>query len=191
SPSDIEGIEIPEAKLKEEFDKRQDEFQLTKHREDKKILTPSDEKAKEAAAALVAGKDWKDVATKIAGQDPETIELGLMRREEMPKVLSDIAFDLPLNTASEPVKTPLGWHILRVVRIEAPVTQTYEQVRPKLEAELSREEAEDRIYKIANRVDDALASGASLADVAAKFGLKTTLVAAADLSGTDPDKKPV
>ena len=26
------------------------------------------------------------------------------------------------------------------VKIEAPVTQTYEQVRPKLEAELSREE---------------------------------------------------
>ena len=79
-----------------------------------------------------------------------------------------------MNNASEPVKTPLGWHILRVVKIEAPVTQTYEQARPKLEAELSREEAEDRIYKIANRVDDALASGASLEDVAAKFGLKTT-----------------
>jgi len=191
SPSDIEGIEIPEAKLKEEFDQRQDEFQLPEQREVQQILAPSEEKVKEAAAALAAGKDWKDVATTIAGQDPETIELGLMRREEMPKVLSDIAFDLPLNTASEPVKTPLGWHILRVVKIEAPVTQTYEQVRPKLEAELSREEAEDRIYKIAKRVDDALASGASLADVAAKFGLKTALVAAADLSGTDPDKKPV
>ncbi|HWZ69257.1 MAG TPA: peptidyl-prolyl cis-trans isomerase [Stellaceae bacterium] len=191
SPSDIEGIEIPEAKLKEEFDQRQDEFQLPEQREVQQILAPSEEKAKEAAAALAAGKDWKDVATTIAGQDPETIELGLMRREEMPKVLSDIAFDLPLNKASEPVKTPLGWHILRVVKIEAPVTQTYEQVRPKLEAELSREEAEDRIYKIANRVDDALASGASLTDVAVKFGLKTNLVAAADLSGTDPDRKPV
>jgi len=191
TPPDIEGIEIPEAKLKEEFDQRQEEFQLPEQREVQQILAPSEEKAKEAAAALVAGKDWKNVATTIAGQDPETIELGLMRREEMPKVLSDIAFDLPLNTASEPVKTPLGWHILRVVKIETPVNQTYEQARPKLEAELSREEAEDRIYKIANRVDDALASGASLEDIAAKFGLKTTQVAAADLSGTDLERKPV
>ena len=45
SPSDIEGIEIPEAKLKEEFDQRQDEFQLPEQREVQQILAPSEEKA--------------------------------------------------------------------------------------------------------------------------------------------------
>jgi peptidyl-prolyl cis-trans isomerase D len=192
TPSDIaQGIEIPEAKLKEEFDQRQDEFQLPEQREVQQILAPSEEKAKEAEAALAAGKDWHDVATTIAGQDPETIDLGLMRREEMPRLLSDIVFDLPLNKSSEPVKSPLGWHILRVVKIEPPVNQTFEQVKPKLEAELARGEAEDRIYKIANRVDDALASGASLGDVAAKFGLTMTEVAAADLAGHDLEGKPL
>jgi peptidyl-prolyl cis-trans isomerase D len=190
-PSDIEGIEIPEAKLKEEFDQRQEEFQVPEQREVQQILAPSEEKAKEAEAALATGKDWKEVATAIADQDPETIELGLMRREEMPKLLSDIAFDLPLNKPSEPVKSPLGWHILRVVKIEPPINQSFEQVKPKLEAELSREEAEDRIYKLANRIDDVLAGGAGLEDAAVKFGLKTTVVAAADLGGTDPEGKPV
>jgi peptidyl-prolyl cis-trans isomerase D len=192
TPSDIaQGIEIPEAKLKEEFDQRQDEFQLPEQREVQQILAPSEDKAKEAEAALAAGKDWREVATTIAGQDPETIDLGLMRREEMPRLLSDIVFDLPLNKASEPVKSPLGWHILRVVKIEPPVDQTFEQVKPKLEAELARGEAEDRIYKIANRVDDALASGVGLGDVAAKFGLTMTEVVAADLSGNDLNGKPV
>ena len=192
TPQDIaQGIEIPEAKLKEEFDQRQDEYQLPEQREVQQILAPSEEKAKEAEAALAAGKDWQDVATTVAGQDPETIDLGLMRREEMPRVLSEIVFDLPLNKPSEPVKTPLGWHILRVVKIEPPVNQTFEQVKPKLEAELARGEAEDRIYKIANRVDDALASGAGLGDVAAKFGLTMTEVAAADLGGNDLEGKPV
>jgi peptidyl-prolyl cis-trans isomerase D len=192
TPADIaQGIEIPEGKLKEEFDQRQDEFQVPEQREVQQILAPSEEKAKEAEAALAAGKDWRDVATTIAGQDPETIDLGLMRREEMPRLLSDIVFDLPLNKSSEPVKSPLGWHILRVVKIEPPVDQTFEQVKPKLEVELARAEAEDRIYKIANRVDDALASGAALADVAAKFGLTMTEVAAADIGGHDFDGKPV
>jgi peptidyl-prolyl cis-trans isomerase D len=192
TPSDIaQGIEIPESKLKEEFDQRQDEFQLPEQREVQQILAPSEEKAKEAEAALAAGKDWQDVATTIAGQDPETIDLGLMRREEMPRLLSDIVFDLPLNKPSEPVKSPLGWHILRVVKIEPPVDQTFEQVKPKLEAELARAEAEDRIYKIANRVDDALASGATLADVSAKFGLTMTEIPAADIGGHDLGGKPV
>ncbi len=192
SPSDIaQGIEIPEAKLKEEYDQRQDEFQLPEQREVQQILAPSEEKAKEAEAALAAGKDWSEIATTIAGQDPETIDLGLMKREEMPHVLADIAFDLPLNKPSEPVKTPLGWHILRVVKIEPAQNQTFEQAKPKLEAELAHEEAEDRIYKVANKVDDALAGGATLDDAAAKFGLKATVIAAADVGGHDPEGKPI
>jgi peptidyl-prolyl cis-trans isomerase D len=192
SPSDIaQGIEIPEAKLKEEFDERQDELQTPEQREVQQILAPSEEKVKEAEAALAAGKDWNEVATQIAGQNPDTIELGLMKREELPQVLSVIAFELPLNKPSEPVKTPLGWHILRIVKIEPAVTQTFEQAKSKLEARLTHDEAVDRIYKIANRVDDALAGGMTLQDAVVKFGLKETEIAAADVGGRDPEGKPV
>src|SRR4029077_15717942 len=173
SPPDVaQGIEIPEAKLKEEFDERQDELQAPEQSQVQQILAPSEDKVKEAEAALATGKDWNEVATQIAGQNPETIELGRMKREELPTVLSDIAFELPLNKPSEPVKTPLGWHILRVVKIEPAGTQTFEQAKWKLEAELIHNEAVDRIYKVANRVDDALAGGMSLEDAAAKFELK-------------------
>ena len=192
SPTDLaKGIEIPEAKLKEEYDQRQDELQIPERRDVEQILAPSEEKAKEAEAALATGKDWREVATTIAGQDPDTIDLGLMRREEMPKALGEVAFELPLNKPSEPVKSPLGWHILRVLKIEPPVTQTFDEAKPKLEADLAQQEAVDRIYKVANNVDDALAGGATLSDAAQKFGLKTTTVEAVDNGGHDPQDKPV
>src|SRR6202011_1305484 len=80
-PSDIaKDIEIPEAKLKEEYDQRQDELQIPERRDVEQILAPSEEKAKEAEAALTAGKDWREVATTIAGQNSDTIDLGLVRR---------------------------------------------------------------------------------------------------------------
>src|SRR5207249_2047969 len=92
SPSDIsKDIEIPEAKLKEEYDQRQDELQLPERREIEQILAPSEEKAKEVEQALADGKDWREVATTIAGQAPDTIDLGLLRREEMPSALADAA----------------------------------------------------------------------------------------------------
>ena len=191
-PSDIvKDIEIPEAKLKEEYDQRQDELQIPERRNVEQILAPTEEKAKEAEAALAAGKDWREVATTIAGQNPETVDLGLMRRDEMPSVLGDVAFELPLSKPSEPVKTPLGWHILRVVKIEPPVTQTFDEAKPKLEADLAHQEAADRIYKVANQVDDALAGGATLGDAAEKFGLKTTTVETVDVGGHDSQDKPV
>ena len=192
APSDMsKDIEIPEAKLKEEYDQRQDELQIPERRDVEQILVPSEEKAKEAEAALATGKDWREVATTIAGQNPDTIDLGLMRREELPSALGDVAFELPLNKPSEPVKTPLGWHILRVVKIEPPVTQTFDEAKPKLEADLAHQEAVDRIYKVANNVDDALAGGATLGDTAAKFGLKTTTVDAVDTGDHDPQDNPV
>ena len=192
SPSDVaKDIEIPEAKLKEGYDQRQDELQIPERREVQQILAPSEDKAKEAEAALAAGKDWQEVATSIAGQDPQTISLGLLRRDELPSALGDVVFELPLDKPSEPVKTPLGWHILRVVKIEPPVTQTFEEAKPKLEADLAQQEAVDRIYKIANQVDDALAGGATIDDAAKKFGLKTTTITAADVNGHDAEDKPV
>jgi peptidyl-prolyl cis-trans isomerase D len=114
-----------------------------------------------------------------------------MRREEMPSALGEVAFELPVDKPSDPVKTPLGWHILRVVKIEPPVTQTFDEAKSKLEADLAHQEAVDRIYKVANQVDDALAGGAALSDAAAKFGLKTTTVEAIDTGDHDPQDKPV
>jgi peptidyl-prolyl cis-trans isomerase D len=192
NPADLaKDIEIPESKLKEEYDQRQDELQIPERREVEQILAPSEEKSKEAEAALAAGKDWREVAATIAGQNPDTIDLGLLKREEMPNALGEVVFELPLDKQSEPVKTSLGWHILRVVKIEPPVTQSFDQAKAQLEADLAHQDAVDRIYKVANQVDDALAGGATIGDAAAKFGLKTTTVAAVDVGGHDPDEKPV
>jgi peptidyl-prolyl cis-trans isomerase D len=192
NPTDIaKDIEIPEAKLKEEYDQRQDELQIPERRDVEQILAPSEEKAKEVEAALAAGKDWREVATTIAGQNPDTIDLGLMGRDEMPSALGEVAFELPLNKPSDPVKTSLGWHILRVIKIEPPVTQTFDEAKAKLEADLAHQEAVDRIYKVANKVDDALAGGATLSEAAEKFGLRTTTVEAVDVGGHEPQDKPV
>ena len=192
TPSELaQKIEIPEAQLQQEYDQRRGEFVVPERRDVQQILTSSEEKAKAAEAALAAGKDWQQVATTIAGQAPDTIDLGLVKREEMPSELADVAFKLALNKPSAPLKSPLGWHILRVVKIAPPATQTFAEAKAKLQAEIANHQAVDRIYKIANHVDDALAGGATLAEAAAKFGLKKTVVAAIDVHGLDRDGKKV
>jgi len=187
APADLEEPgAIAEDKLKKEYEQRKDEFESQEQREIEQILAPSEEKAKEAEAALAAGKDWKEVATTIAGQDPDTIDLGLLNRQEIPHELGDVAFELALDQTSQPVKSPLGWHILRVTKIAPAATQGFDEARPKIEAALKLQDATDRLDKIANQADDALAGGALLTDVAAKYALKTVTVAASDENGHDP-----
>ncbi|HEY1261705.1 MAG TPA: peptidylprolyl isomerase, partial [Stellaceae bacterium] len=71
TPSELaQSIEIPEAKLKEQYDQRHDDFVVPERRDVQQILAPTEAKAKEAAAALAAGKDWNEVATTIVKQAP-------------------------------------------------------------------------------------------------------------------------
>jgi peptidyl-prolyl cis-trans isomerase D len=192
TPSDLaQQIEIPEAGLKSAYDQRQDEFVLPERRDVQQILAPSADQAKAAEAALAAGKDWGEVARTIAGQDPQTIDLGLMKKEELPQNLGEVAFGLPLNKPSQPVKSPLGWHILRVVKIVPPTTQSFDQVKAKLRADLALNKAADQLYTLANHVDDAVAGGATLDEAATRFGLKKTVIAAIDEKGLGHDGKPV
>jgi peptidyl-prolyl cis-trans isomerase D len=192
SPSDVQPAgDISEDKLRAEYEQRKEEFETPEQRQIQQILSPSEDKAKEAEAALAAGRDWKEVATSIAGQDPETIDLGLLNRKEIPHELGDVAFELPLDKPSDPIKTPLGWHILRVVKIEPAAAQTFEQAKAAIDAELKLQDAADKVAKIGNQADDALAGGGDLKEVAQRFGLKPTTVAAVDESGNDPDGKPV
>ncbi|MGC2415908.1 MAG: SurA N-terminal domain-containing protein [Stellaceae bacterium] len=192
SPTDLEPAgAITEDRLRKEYTERKDEFETPERREIQQILAPSEDKAKEAAAAVASGRDWKEVATATGGQDPDTVDLGLLSRQEIPHELGDVAFELPLNQLSSPVKSPLGWHILRVVKIEPAATQSFEEAKPKIEAELRRQDAADRLDKIGNQADDALAGGGSLADVAAKYQLKTTTIVASDETGHDAQGKAV
>lgn len=192
SPADLEKtIEIPEDRLRAEYEERKSDFQTPERRDVQQIRTSSKDKIDEAAAALAQGKDWNEVATTVAGMDPDTIDLGMMKKSELPTQLADTAFDLPLDTPSQPIETPLGWHIVRVVKIEPSGDRSFDDVKAKLAADMAHEDAIDQVYKIANQVDDAIAGGGTLGDVAAKFGLKTTLVEAVDVGGRDPDGKPV
>jgi peptidyl-prolyl cis-trans isomerase D len=186
SPNDLKPeAEIPEEALQREYEERKDDFQVPEQREIQQILAPTEEKAKEAETALAAGRDFREVAVEI-GMDPDVIELGLLNRKEIPSELGDVAFELPLNQPSTPVKTPFGYHILRVVKIEPGKEQSFEEVKAQLAARMQLRQAADRIADIANEADDALAGGTKLEDLQQKFGFRLTPVAAIDENGSDP-----
>ena len=183
------GIKIEPGKLKAAYDERKDEFQLPEERDVQQILAPTEDKAKAVETALAGGEDFQKAATEIAGQDASTIDLGLVKPDDLPKELADQAFALPVDKPSEPIKTELGWHILRVVKIQQPQTLSFDQAKDQLEKQLIAEEAADRLDHIANEADDALAGGAALNDVAKKYGLKLTTITETDASGRDAGGK--
>ena len=184
-------IEVPEAKLREEYQARSAEFATAEKRQLDQMLLGDEAKAKEAEEQLKAGKDFLAVAKEVAGQEPDAVHLGWVEKGEMPAAVGETAFELPEGQASEPVHGPFGWAIIRVTGVQPGKTEPFEAVRDKLAADLSREQAADQVFQLSNEVDDALAGGATLEDIAAKFSLPLVKVEAADPDGHTPDGKTV
>lgn len=185
SPDSLaKDVQIPDDQLRAAYDERASEFGTPERRSVDMVVVDDEAKAKEIAEA--AKTKGLPTAAKDAGVDPITLEN--IARNELPEI-GDAAFTLPQGGVSGPVKSGLGWHVLAVTGIQPGVTKSFEEVRAQLLAELQKEKALDSVYSIANRVEDQLASGASLDEVARAQGLKLSKIAAVDSSGKAPDGK--
>jgi peptidyl-prolyl cis-trans isomerase D len=187
TPDDlVPSIEVPEDKLQAEYKTRIDEFSTPDRRKLEQMVLPDEAKAKEAAAAVAGGKSFEDVAKEIAHQDSDAIDLGWVKRDEMLPALADAAFALKDGEVGPPVESPLGWHIFKVTGVEAGTTKPFEEVRAQIQTDMAREQASDKLYQLANQIEDSLAGGSTLAQLAEQFKLKLTTVASVDPDGKDP-----
>jgi hypothetical protein len=82
------------------------------------ILVDTEDKAKEVIARLKAGEKFEDVA-KAESTDTGTKDnggdLGWFPKGTMVPEFDSVAFQLPVNTISDPVKTSFGYHLIEVV----------------------------------------------------------------------------
>jgi len=184
------GFKPDEARLKEVYEQRLNEFKKPERRAVLQMALKDEETAKRAKEELAKGKDFLAVAKEIAGQDEGTTRLGDLAQADLPPDIAGPVFALAQGAASDPVKTAFGWNLFAVEKIEPAHTQTLEQARAKLTADLARDAAAGTITKIANKFEDERAGGASVAEAAERTGLKPVRIAAVARDGNGPDGKP-
>ncbi|WP_224363469.1 peptidylprolyl isomerase [Hyalangium versicolor] len=69
-------------------------------------------------------------------------DLGFFRRGVMVPAFEKAAFSLKVGEVSEPIRTNFGWHVLKVEERRAVGVTPYEEMRPKLEAQLRQDKTE-------------------------------------------------
>ncbi|MBI4183828.1 MAG: peptidyl-prolyl cis-trans isomerase [Proteobacteria bacterium] len=183
-------MEVSEARLKEAYQTRIDEFRLPERREVVQVFSASEEGARKAYERTQAGEPIEKAAAEVKGA--EMIRLGLMRKEDFPvPELAHAAFALGAGQVSQPLPSPLGWHLLKVERIEPPRDVPFAEAKDRLRASLAEETALDRAFDMVNQLEDRLAGGSSLEDTAKALALDLVTVAAVDAEGRDRQGKPV
>jgi peptidyl-prolyl cis-trans isomerase D len=177
-------VSVSDEDLHAAYDARAAEFQTQERRTVDQVLVQDEAAARKIESSVGQGQTLEEAAS-AAGA--EVLTLNSLAREDLLPELTGPVFSLQEGAVSAPVQSSLGWHVVRVSDIEPGSTQSFEQVRETVLADVKRDRAMDTVFESANKVEDALAGGASIEDVARSFGLRLIEVPAIDANGRKPD----
>ncbi len=191
-PEDLAASITPDEKdLREQYDARLAEFTVTGMRNLQQFVLPDEAAAKSAADKVRAGADFAAVAKQASGLSGKELELTEVAKDMLPVEISEAVFALKERETSAPLKSPLGWHLVRITAARQERIQPFEEVRDRLSKDLALTRAIDLAVERANQLEDARAAGASLEESAKEFDLKLRGIAGIDREGNGLDGKPV
>jgi peptidyl-prolyl cis-trans isomerase D len=101
-------------------------------------------KAKPASFADIARKNSQDPGSAAKGGD-----LDFFGRGAMVKVFEDAAFSMKKADISDLVESEFGYHIIQLTDIKSPKAQSFESLRPSLEADLKKQQAQKKYAELA------------------------------------------
>lgn len=159
------SISINEADLKTYYEQNAQRLSGAEERRASHILIASPktapaaerEKAKAKAEELLAGvKKSPDTFAAVAAknsQDPGSTsrggDLDFFARGAMVKPFEDAAFSMKKGDISSVVESEFGYHIIKLTDIKAPKQRSFEEMKPELEADLKKQQAQKKFSETA------------------------------------------
>jgi peptidyl-prolyl cis-trans isomerase D len=159
-----QGIEVSEDDVRARYRENKGAYTSDEIREASHILikVAGDEDADSALAKItevreriVNGESFADLASELS-EDPgsagEGGSLGEIERGIMVPTFEAALFSMDVDQLSQPVKTPFGWHLIKLHSISGGETQSFETVKSSLEDEIRTQLAEAQIYDLVENV---------------------------------------
>ncbi|MNO61155.1 Peptidyl-prolyl cis-trans isomerase D [compost metagenome] len=132
-------------------------------------------KVDEIKARLAKGEDFAKLAKEVSndiGSAANGGELGYAGRGVYDPAFEDALFKLKKDEVSEPVRTAYGWHLIKLLGVQAPEVPSFESLKPKLEQEVKSQLVEQRFVDATKQLESAAYEAADLTQPAQDMGLK-------------------
>ncbi len=149
------------------------------------ILFDDKESADRAFADLEAGRSFADlvIATGSTAEDAAVPENTMQDvTDSYGANAAEAVFTTEKDKHTAPVETDFGWRIFYVTKV-AETSGDSESLRADAETRLKNEKALDILYEKSELINDELAAGAGLSDLATTLSLEVKVALDTDLSG--------
>ena len=167
----LDTVEINEEALQKLYDDRIDEFVKPERRLVERLVFRNEADAAAAKAAIDSGEKELDDLVAERGLTLADIDLGDVAIDDLGDA-GDAVFALDGPGIVGPVETELGFALIRMNGILPRQETTFEQARAELLDEFAVDSARRSIADRIDNVDDLLAGGATLEELAAETDLR-------------------
>jgi peptidyl-prolyl cis-trans isomerase C len=132
---------VADAEVERYYAEHAAEFEVPERLVVRQVLVETEAQAREVRRQVEKDAKQFDLLARTRSQSPEAAQGGLMgsfARGELPTELEQAVFGLPVGQVSEVVKSPLGYHVLRVEETEParrrPLAECGNEIRERLQA---------------------------------------------------------
>ncbi|NOD83297.1 peptidylprolyl isomerase [Ruegeria sp. HKCCD6119] len=161
----VDTVEIDEDALRKLYEERSDEYNQPERRLVERLNFPSEQAAKDALAQLEVGGTTFEQLVRDRDLELNDIDLGDVTREDLGEA-ADAVFAAELDTVVGPLPSVFGPALFRVNGSLAANTVPFEEAEPALREELATERARRLIEAQSEDINDMLAGGATLEELA-------------------------
>ncbi len=171
-----QNMVLDDAEIEAYYAENIEQFEVPETRKIMQMAFDTKEDADKALAQLNEGKDFYKVAQEVAGQTKEATDLGYVAKDMLIADMADDMFAAKSGDVLGPVKSDLGWHIMKLTDIKAGSKMDKAKARKKITDILKKERAYDEAYTVAAEIEDKIGGGASLDDIAKEMKSKVMVV---------------
>lgn len=160
------SIAIDDATLRQTYAQRKDDYQQPERRAISKLVFPTRAEAEAGMARIAAGEATLADLARERGLDAGDIALGDVSEADIGGDAGKAVFAATGPGVVGPFQTDLGPALFEITEIVPAEVTSFENAKPDLQAELATERARRQISDMTSDLEDRLASGATLEDMA-------------------------
>lgn len=161
-----------DAEIAAAYNQNKSSYAATETRSFDRLVLPTEAAAKSIAADVKGGKSMADAA-RAAGLAVAALtkQTKTMLAKDGNDAIVQAAFAAPKDGVVGPIRTGLGWQVLRVTAIDTVAERTLAQVRPEIVTTLKGQKSGQLISDFTGKIEDQVAEGATFDEVAKDNGL--------------------
>lgn len=133
------------------------------------VVLPTQQAAQQFAAKVAGGTSFSQAAAE-AGFSNADINVGQQTRSQFTNLASqavaNAAFSAQQGAVTAPTQSEFGWHVVRVNEINRTPARPLTAVRDEIAKQLAEQKQQEALADLITRIEDSLADGASLEEVA-------------------------